>query len=120
MTTTEVSTELVVTERHDGVLTITINRPAQKNAVSREVAVQLAAALDELDTDPSLSVGVLTGAGGTFSAGMDLKAFATGETRSFPVVDSAGSPKPWCASRSSRQSKDGRSAVASRWRWPAT
>ena len=80
MTTTEVSTELVLTERHDGVLTITINRPGQKNAVSREVAVQLAAALDELDSDPTLSVGVLTGAGGTFSAGMDLKAFATGQT----------------------------------------
>ena len=78
MTTTEVATELVLTERHDGVLTITINRPAQKNAVSREVAVQLAAALDVLDSDPTLSVGVLTGAGGTFSAGMDLKAFANG------------------------------------------
>ena len=78
MTTTEVATELVLTERHDGVLTITINRPAQRNAVSREVAVQLAAALDLLDSDPTLSVGVLTGAGGTFSAGMDLKAFANG------------------------------------------
>ena len=84
MTTTEVSTELVLTERYDGVLTITINRPAQKNAVSRQVAVQLAAALDVLDSDPSLSVGVLTGAGGTFSAGMDLKAFANGETPILP------------------------------------
>jgi enoyl-CoA hydratase len=84
MTTTEVSTELVLTERHDGVLTITINRPAQKNAISRAVAVQLAAALDELDADPTLSVGVLTGAGGTFSAGMDLKAFAKGETPILP------------------------------------
>jgi enoyl-CoA hydratase len=84
MTTTEVSTELVLTEQHDGVLTIIINRPAQKNAVSREVAVQLAAALDVLDSDPSLAVGVLTGAGGTFSAGMDLKAFANGETPILP------------------------------------
>ena len=84
MTTTEVSTDLVLTERHDGVLTITINRPAQKNAISREVAVQLAAAVDELDADPTLSVGVLTGAGGTFSAGMDLKAFAKGETPILP------------------------------------
>jgi enoyl-CoA hydratase len=75
---------LVLTERNDGVLTITINRPAQKNAVNREVAVQLAAALDVLDADPTLSVGVLTGAGGTFSAGMDLKAFATGETPILP------------------------------------
>jgi enoyl-CoA hydratase len=84
MTTTEVSTDVVLTERHDGVLTITINRPAQKNAVSRGVAVQLAAALDQLDDDPTLSVGVLTGAGGTFSAGMDLKGFATGQTPILP------------------------------------
>ena len=84
MTTTEVSTELVLTERHDGVLTITINRPGQKNAINRETAIQLAAALDHLDADPELSVGVLTGAGGTFSAGMDLKAFATGETPILP------------------------------------
>src|SRR6201997_1906722 len=84
MTTTEAATELVLTEHHHGVLTITINRPAQKNAVSREVAVQLASALDLLDTDPTLSVGVLTGAGGTFSAGMDLKAFANGQTPILP------------------------------------
>ena len=84
MTTTEVTTELVLTERHDGVLTITINRPAQENAVSREVAVQLASVLDLLDNDPTLSVGVLTGAGGTFSAGMDLKAFANGQTPILP------------------------------------
>ena len=84
MTTTEVATNLVLTEHHDGVLTITINRPTQENAVSREVAVQLASALDLLDADPALSVGVLTGAGGTFSAGMDLKAFAHGETPILP------------------------------------
>ncbi len=84
MTATDVSAELVVTERRDGVLTIIINRPAQRNAVNREVAVQLAAALDQLDADPSLSVGVLTGAGGTFSAGMDLKAFASGQTPILP------------------------------------
>jgi len=84
MTTTEVSTELVLTEHHDGVLTITINRPAQRNAVNRDVAVAVAAALDVLDSDSSLSVGVLTGAGGTFSAGMDLKAFANGQTPILP------------------------------------
>jgi enoyl-CoA hydratase len=84
MTTIETATELVLTERHDGVLTITINRPTQRNAVNREVAVQVASALDLLDSDPSLSVGVLTGAGGTFSAGMDLKAFANGETPILP------------------------------------
>src|SRR4029079_6112023 len=87
MTKTEVATELLRTDRHEGVLTITINRPAQRNAVSREVAVQLAAALDVLDSDPTLSVGVLTGAGGTFSAGMDLKAFANGHT---PILAGRG------------------------------
>lgn len=84
MTITDVTTDLVLTDSNDGVLTITINRPAQKNAVNRETAVQLAAALDRLDQDPTLSVGVLTGAGETFSAGMDLKAFANGETPILP------------------------------------
>ena len=87
MTTIETVTDLVLTERSDGVLTITINRPRQKNAINRDTAVQLAAALDELDADATLSVGVLTGAGGTFSAGMDLKAFAKGET---PIVPGRG------------------------------
>jgi enoyl-CoA hydratase len=84
MTTTEVPTQLVLAETNNGVLTITINRPAQKNAVNRDVAVAVASALDRLDSDPSLSVGVLTGAGGTFSAGMDLKAFANGQTPILP------------------------------------
>jgi enoyl-CoA hydratase len=80
-------TATVLVERGDGVLTITLNRPAQKNAVNHELAVELAAALDLLDADPALSVGVLTGAGGTFCAGMDLKAFARGE---LPVLDGRG------------------------------
>jgi enoyl-CoA hydratase len=78
------ATKLVLTERQDGVLTITINRPEQKNAVNHEVAIQLGAALELLDADPDLSVGVLTGAGGTFCAGMDLKAFAQGEVPTLP------------------------------------
>jgi enoyl-CoA hydratase len=80
-------TATVLVERGDGVLTITLNRPAQKNAVNHDMAVELAAALDLLDADPALSVGVLTGAGGTFCAGMDLKAFARGE---LPVLDARG------------------------------
>ncbi|MEE1810134.1 enoyl-CoA hydratase-related protein [Streptomyces sp. BE133] len=54
---------MVLHERRAGVLTITINRPAQKNTVDHEVAVQLAAAVNLLDANPELSVGVLTGAG---------------------------------------------------------
>jgi enoyl-CoA hydratase len=84
MATATEATKLVLTERHDGVLTMTINRPAQKNAVNHETAVQLASALDLFDADPELSVGVLTGAGGTFSAGMDLKGFAHGDLPTIP------------------------------------
>jgi enoyl-CoA hydratase len=84
MSTAPEAADLVLQERHGGVLTITINRPARKNAVDHEVAVQLAAAVDLLDADPELSVGVLTGAGGVFSAGMDLKAFAKGELPLLP------------------------------------
>src|SRR5258707_103701 len=78
MSATAGTAGVVLAERQDGVLTMTINRPAQMNAVNHEVAEQLAAALDTLDEDPGLSVGVITGAGGTFCAGMDLKAFARG------------------------------------------
>src|SRR5258708_34932592 len=78
---------VVLAERQDGVLTMTINRPAQMNAVNHEVAEQLAAALDTLDEDSGLSVGVITGAGGTFCAGMDLKAFVRGE---LPVLPGRG------------------------------
>ncbi|WP_458316556.1 crotonase/enoyl-CoA hydratase family protein [Mycolicibacterium brisbanense] len=81
------STDLVHQNAQDGVLTITINRPAQRNAISYDVAVELGAALDRLDDDPAVAVGVLTGAGGTFSAGMDLKAFAGGQT---PVLPNRG------------------------------
>jgi enoyl-CoA hydratase len=69
----------VLTERRERVLLITINRPDQRNAVNAAVAQGIAAALDELDGEADLSVGVLTGAGKGFCAGMDLKAFVTGE-----------------------------------------
>jgi enoyl-CoA hydratase len=69
----------VLTERRDRVLLITLNRPVVRNAVNLALAEGVAAALDTLDADGELSVGVLTGAGAGFSAGMDLKAFVTGE-----------------------------------------
>jgi enoyl-CoA hydratase len=70
----------VLVERRGGVQVITINRPESKNALNAAVAQAVAAAADELDADPDLRVAVLTGAGGTFSAGMDLKAFLRGES----------------------------------------
>jgi enoyl-CoA hydratase len=69
----------VLTERRERVLLITINRPDQRNAVNAAVSEGIAAATDELDSDQGLSVGVLTGAGKGFCAGMDLKAFVAGE-----------------------------------------
>jgi enoyl-CoA hydratase len=71
--------EPVLTERRDGVLLITLNRPEVRNAVNSALAEGLAGALDMLDAEPDLRSGVLTGAGKGFSAGMDLKAFVTGE-----------------------------------------
>ena len=77
----------LLTERRDGVLVITLNRPDVRNAVDVPMAQAMAAALDELDGDAGLRVGVITGAGKGFCAGMDLKAFAaTGE-------------RPWAADR---------------------
>jgi enoyl-CoA hydratase len=70
---------VVLVEPRDRVLLITINRPQAKNAINAAVSRGLAAAMDRLDDDPGLSVGVLTGAGRSFCAGMDLKAFARGE-----------------------------------------
>jgi enoyl-CoA hydratase/carnithine racemase len=80
----------VLTERRGRVLTITINRPDQRNAVNAAVAHGIAAGLDELDADPELSVGVLTGAGKGFCAGMDLKAFVAGERPHVPGRGFAG------------------------------
>lgn len=66
---------VVMTERRDGVLVITLNRPRVRNAVNQAVADGVDRALTLLETDPGLEVGVLTGAGGHFCSGMDLKAF---------------------------------------------
>ena len=76
--------EPVLTEVSDGVAVITINRPEARNAVNGAVARGLAAALDELDAANDVRVLILTGAGGTFSAGMDLKGFLSGDAPSVP------------------------------------
>jgi enoyl-CoA hydratase len=77
----------VLVERRGGVQIITINRPEAKNALNEAVAIGIAAAVDELEESDDLHVGVLTGAGGTFCAGMDLKAFLRGES---PTVGDRG------------------------------
>ena len=77
----------VLTEVRDGVLVITLNRPEAKNAANRALAEGVAAAIDQLEADDTLRVAVLTGAGGTFCSGMDLKAFVSGE---LPAVKGRG------------------------------
>ena len=69
----------VLVDYEDGVVIITINRPQARNAVNRAVSYGVCAAVDELDARDDLRVGILTGAGGTFCSGMDLKAFLRGE-----------------------------------------
>lgn len=80
--------ELVKTEVRDRVMIITVNRPEARNAINYETAHRLADAFDELDNNPQIYVGILTGAANTFSSGMDLKAFARDGRR--PLVDGRG------------------------------
>lgn len=86
----------------DGIAIIEINRPEARNAVNNAVAQGLADAMDQLDARDDLRVGILTGAGGTFCAGMDLKAFLKGEKvifegRGFAGVVEAPPKKPLIA-----------------------
>ncbi|MDR2986514.1 MAG: crotonase/enoyl-CoA hydratase family protein [Nocardiopsaceae bacterium] len=81
------STDAIRTEVSDGVATITINRPQARNAINGEVARGIAAAVEDFDARADVRVLVLTGEGGTFSAGMDLKGFLTGDS---PIAPGRG------------------------------
>ncbi|POX38008.1 enoyl-CoA hydratase [Streptomyces sp. Ru73] len=94
--------DVVRTEYADGIAVLTIDRPEARNAVNRAVSEGIAAALDELDARDDLAVGILTGAGGTFCAGMDLKGFLAGERpsiegRGFAGITEAPPRKPLIA-----------------------
>ncbi len=80
------SEEILVNEA-DGILEVTINRPDQRNAMTKQVAEGIAAAMDRLNSENSLRCAILTGAGGTFCSGMDLKGFLKGE---MPVAGDRG------------------------------
>lgn len=102
MSTDTATQPAVLTERRDRILVITINRPDQRNAINAAVAQGIAGALDELDADSQLSIGVLTGAGKGFCSGMDLKAFVTGERpwvegRGFAGIAERAAAKPLIA-----------------------
>ena len=92
----------VLVEVSDGVGVLTLNRPEAKNAVDLATTQALAAAVDDLEARQEVAVLVLTGAGGTFCAGMDLKAFARGERpriegRGFAGLTEAPPSKPLIA-----------------------
>ena len=94
--------DAVLTEADGGILLVTINRPDARNAVNLDVAEGIAAALDRLDAEADLKVGILTGAGAGFCAGMDLKAFVTGQRpwvgdRGFAGIVQRASRKPLIA-----------------------
>jgi enoyl-CoA hydratase len=98
----ESPTEVVIRERRGDVLLITLNRPQVRNAVDGALAAGVAGALDELDADDELAVGILTGAGGYFCAGMDLGAFVRGESpwfgdRGFAGIAQRAARKPLIA-----------------------
>ena len=84
-------------ERDGHVLTVTLNRPEARNAFSGEMLVRAYDAWKELDEDPELRVGILTGAGGHFCSGMDLKALAGRDERR--VVGAHGARTPTCTGR---------------------
>ncbi len=92
----------LILESHGGTLVMTLNRPEAKNAMTQSLARELAHAFDQLDLDPKLRVGVITGAGGNFCSGMDLKAFLRGELprvegRGFGALTQAPPKKPLIA-----------------------
>ena len=80
----------VTTERDGPVWVITICRPEMRNAIDRATSEAIAQAMDVLDSDNTLSVGILTGAGAHFCSGMDLKAFLRGERVELPGRGLAG------------------------------
>ncbi|MHC2439500.1 crotonase/enoyl-CoA hydratase family protein [Bradyrhizobium sp. USDA 4451] len=80
----------VLTEVRGPILIITLNRPEAKNAANLALSKGVAAAIDRLDADDALSVGIIAGAGGTFCSGMDLKGFLKGERPSIPGRGFAG------------------------------
>ncbi|MGD1934800.1 MAG: crotonase/enoyl-CoA hydratase family protein [Candidatus Phaeomarinobacter sp.] len=74
-------------DQNGSVIVITLNRPEARNAINQDMAHAVAAAVDRLDQDPELTVGILAGNEQSFSSGMDLKAFLRGET---PMIEGRG------------------------------
>jgi len=76
---TETTEQAVLVERRGRIMVITLNRPEAMNAINGALSHGLMNAIKELDSDSTLTAGIITGAGRAFCAGMDLKAFSRGE-----------------------------------------
>jgi enoyl-CoA hydratase len=71
-------TEHCLVERRGPVVVVVMNRPEAKNSLSPAMLVGMADAWEAIDADDEVRCAILTGAGGDFSTGMDLKSFASG------------------------------------------
>ncbi len=78
------SEQEILTQVDGNVLIVTINRPDAKNAMTKAAAEGIAAAMDRFDAETDLRCAIISGAGGTFCSGMDLKGFLRGESPSVP------------------------------------
>ncbi len=84
--------DILLVARADGIATVTLNRPASLNALTRELRARIATAFRELDADGSTRVAILTGAGRAFCAGIDLKELGSGESQVGAPRDPAFDP----------------------------
>jgi len=91
-TPTETEEPHALIEKRGHVLIVTLNRPKARNALSGEMMALMRQAWDQVDSDPDIRVAVLTGAGGAFCAGMDLKAANESHPGDGDIPDSALEP----------------------------
>ena len=90
--------DVLLKETHGRVRLLTLNRPKAKNSINSELGLALVAGIEEADADNEITAIVLTGADGGFSAGMDLKAFASeGPPQGFDGFLRNGAQKPLIA-----------------------
>jgi enoyl-CoA hydratase/carnithine racemase len=86
------SAPVLLVDKSEGIATLTLNRPASRNALSRELRMEFVQALDYLHNDPGAGVVILTGAGKAFCAGLDLKELANGSMTLNPSESVVGGP----------------------------
>ena len=112
MTTLDTGTEDLRAEIEDGVAVITMNRPERRNAFSRAMVSALGAVLDRVETDEAVGCVVLTGAGGAFCAGGDVKSMAA------PPPDRADGAGPSVDAAIHRQRLNQRATSGRLWSMP--